>query len=89
MLLYNILLPIDIIALILAAILFAVGKMKGEAMTRRLATPIKVLLGVALVSFLVNEFLIGRFGNQLWGLGLIVVGAVAIFFFVRKTSGKN
>jgi hypothetical protein len=84
MLLYDILMPIDIIALILAGILFAVGKWRGEATARRLETPIKGLLVLALVSFLVNEFIIGRLANQLWGLALIAVGTVAVFFFVRK-----
>jgi hypothetical protein len=86
MTLIEIILILDLLFLLLAGLLFVAGKLMGENVARRVSTPIKVLLVLALLSYIATEFGIDHGANLAWGLALVAATIVILYFGRRKKS---
>ncbi|GAB4438819.1 MAG: hypothetical protein Kow0031_20690 [Anaerolineae bacterium] len=82
----DIVLMLDIIAAVLAGILFLVGWWVGPPLSTRLSLPIKVLMVFALLFYLGTELIIGKEFNILWGALFVVLAAAAFYFLARPKN---
>lgn len=84
----DIILILDIVFLLLAGLLFLAGWFMGPVVARRLALPIKVLLVLALLSYIGTEMGIGHGDNLIWGI-VLVVALVVIWYLTSRQKRSN
>jgi carbon starvation protein CstA len=86
---YDVVLVGDIMVLIGAILLLAAGKLLGEPWSKRFNVPATILIIAALMVYIVTEFTIGRGGNLAWGLLLVFVFAVIMYFVNKRNEGMS
>ena len=83
----DIILILDVLAVILAAVLFLIGRVIGPPLSDRLALPVKALLVLGLVMYLGTELIIGKEFNIMWG-ALFIILAAAVFYFLGRPKNR-
>lgn len=83
----DIILTLDVLAAVLAGILFLIGWFAGPPLSERLSGPVKVLLVLALLFYLGTELMIGEEFNIMWG-ALFVILAAAVFYFLGRPKNQ-
>ncbi len=81
---FDIIFVADVLLLVVAGILFLMGRMAGSPLAARLALPAKILLIMALATYLLTEIAIGKGGNLIRGLLLFAIGTAIYYLFFRK-----
>jgi hypothetical protein len=82
----DVILTLDVIAALLAGILWLIGWFAGPPLSTRLAWPVKVLMVFALLFYLGTELIIGKEFNILWGALFVIVAAVVFYFLGRPKN---
>lgn len=82
----DIILTLDVIAVVLAGILLLIGWFAGPPLSERLAWPIKALMVLALLFYLGTELIIGEEFNILWGALFVILAAVVFYFLGRPKN---